>query len=309
MGKTTEFTLPSTDGVHDLHVTLWEPEGEARAVVQIIHGISEYVGRYAPFARYLNDHGYAVVGHDHLGHGYTARDKSEYGRFPEEDGWFTVNRDVRLLRRWAGERFSGLPYFLFGHSMGSFQARTYLIDYPGTVDGCILSGTGQESAPVVAGGKGVCALLWRLKGSSYVSKLVYALSLGAYNGKFRPNRTAADWISRDKEVVDAYVKDPMCRFVPTVGMFHAMMTGLQYIGSGDNVKRMDKTIPIALFSGASDPVGAMGKGVEKVYRLLKGAGCANVTMKLYPDARHEILHELNREEVFADLLAWLEDRI
>lgn len=306
MSKATEFTFPSADGVHSVHALLWEPEGMPKAVVQLVHGISEYIGRYAPFAEYLNTHGYAVVGHDHLGHGQTAGDRGELGRLPQREGWTLMNRDVHTLRRWAGERFPGLPCFLLGHSMGSFQARTYLIDYPGSVDGCVLSGTGQESAMLVAAGKGICALLRKLKGPDHVSGLVYNLSLGAYNNSFRPNRTPADWISRDEGVVDDYMADPLCRVTPTVGMFHAMMTGLTYIGKVDNVKRMDKGTPIALFSGDADPVGGMGKGVEKVYRLLKAGGCADVTMKLYPGARHEILNETNRMEVWEDIRAWLD---
>lgn len=309
MGKQRDFTFPSADGVHAVHAVVWPADGEARAVVQIVHGISEYVERYAPFAAYLNAHGYTVVGHDHLGHGRTAAGAGEYGRFPDKDGWRTVNRDVRALRVWAGEEWPGLPYFLLGHSMGSFQARTYLIDYPGTVDGCILSGTGQETPGLVAFGKGISGLLCRLQGPGHVSKLITALSLGAYNGQFKPNRTSADWISRDTAVVDAYVADPLCRFVPTAGMFHAMMEGLQYIGDPKNLARMDKTTPVALFSGDDDPVGGQGKGVEKVYRLFQAAGCTDVSMKLYPGARHEILNEVNRQEVYADMLAWLEARL
>ena len=309
MGKQRDFTFPSADGKHQVHAVVWPAEGQAKAVVQIVHGISEYVERYAPFAGFLNAQGYTVVGHDHLGHGRTAAGEGEYGRFPEQDGWHTVNRDVRALRAWGETEFPSLPYFLLGHSMGSFQARNYLIDYPGTVDGCILSGTGQENAVTVAFGKALSGLLCGTKGPNHVSGLITALSLGAYNGQFKPNRTSADWISRDTAVVDAYVADPLCRFVPTAGMFRAMMEGLQYIGDPKNLARMDKATPVALFSGDADPVGGRGKGVEKVYRLFRAAGCRDVTMKLYPGARHEILNEVNRQEVYADMLAWLEARL
>ncbi|MEA4955639.1 MAG: alpha/beta fold hydrolase, partial [Pseudoflavonifractor sp.] len=260
MGKQQDFAFLSADGVHTVHAVLWPADGEARAVVQIVHGISEYVERYAPFAAFLNAHGYAVAGHDHLGHGRTAEEK-EYGRFPERDGWHTVNRDVRRMRELVGERHPGVPYFLLGHSMGSFQARTYLIDYPGTVDGCILSGTGQEPMALVAFGRRLSGALCRIQGPTHVSRLITALSLGAYNGRFKPNRTSADWISRDTGVVDAYVSDKMCRFVPTVGMFHAMMEGITYIGDLQNARKMDWSTPVALFSGDADPVGGEGKGV------------------------------------------------
>lgn len=304
-----EFTFLSADGSHSIHAVAWYGKGEPRAVVQIVHGLSEYVERYAPFAAFLNDHGFVVVGHDHLGHGKTAADRSEYGSFPEKDGWHTVNRDVRALREWAGREWPGLPHFLLGHSMGSFQARTYLIDYPGTVSGCLLSGTGQESEGMVILGKVVSGALCRLRGPRYVSKLVTAFSLGAYNNQFKPTRTSADWLSRDTAVVDEYVGDPQCEFVPTVGMFHAMMEGLQYIGDSRNLAKMDKATPVVLFSGDADPVGGRGKGVEKVYRLFCQAGCADVSMKLYPGARHEILNEINRQEVYGDMLLWLEEHM
>lgn len=295
-----EFYYPSSDGTHQVHGVLWLPEeGEPKAVVQITHGICEYILRYDPFAQFLASHGYAVTGNDHLGHGKSVHDSEELGYFTD---WFTLTRDLYTLRRRIGEQFPNRPYFLLGHSMGSFQARTYLIDYPGTVTGCILSGTGQEAPATVAAGK----FLTGIGDGHKVNKIFYKLSIGAYNAAFKPNRTPADWISRDTEVVDRYLADPLCKFPTKAAMNHAMMTGLQYIANKRNLARMDKAIPVALFSGDADPVGAMGKGVETVYGFFKDAGCKDVTMKLYPGARHEILNEINREEVFNDLLTWLE---
>ena len=221
-------------------------------------------------------------------------------------GWTYLVHDAHTLRELTGERFSGLPHFLMGHSMGSFVVRTYLIDYPGTVDGCILSGTGQEPPFLVAFGRGLSGLLLRIKGGNHVSGLVTALSLGAYNRQFRPTRTSADWISRDQAVVDAYVRDPMCRFVPTVGMFHDMMEGLQFISDPRNLRRMDPYTPVYLFSGDADPVGSRGKGVRKVAGFFRESGCRDVTVKLYPGGRHEMLNEINRDTVYQDVLDWLE---
>ena len=309
MGNPQDFSFPSSDGVHTIHAMLWSADGTARAVVQLVHGISEYVGRYDAFARYLNAHGFTVVGHDHLGHGKSVASEDEYGQFPAVDGWQTVNRDVHTLRAWARERYPGLPCCLIGHSMGSFQARTYLINYPGDVDGCILSGTGQEAPALVGFGKLLSGLLCKTAGPGHVSKTITALSLGAYNKQFSPARTQSDWISRDTGTVDAYVADPLCRFVPTVGMFHAMMEGLQFISDRGNLAKMDKDTPVLLLSGDNDPVGNNGKGVEKVYGFFKDAGCRDVSMKLYAGARHEILNETNRDEVYRDMLAWMEERL
>lgn len=299
MGERKEFTYPSSDGTHNIHAVLWLPEGRIRAVVQLVHGISEYILRYDPFARYLADHGIAVAGNDHLGHGETAEGPEEYGYF---DDWWDLVHDVRALRVRMGEEYPEAPYFLLGHSMGSFVVRTYLVDYPGTLTGAILSGTGQEPAALVGLGKWLTGL-----GDPHkVNRLFTALSLGAYNRQFRPNRTGADWICRDEAVVDAYVADPLCSFVPTAGMNHAMMSGLQYVAKKENLARMDRDMPVYFFAGDADPVGASGRGVEKVERWFREAGVRDVEVKLYPGGRHEMLNETNKEAVWADTLAWIE---
>ncbi len=308
MTNFTEFTFSSKDGIHQCNVSLWTPEGEPRAVVQIVHGVAEYAGRYDRFARYLADHGFVVCGEDHLGHGKTV-DDGKYGYFGKKDGWTLVTSDVRKLRVLMGEKYLNIPYFLLGHSMGSFLARTYLCAYPGTVDGCILSGTGQEKPALVAAGKAVASAICAARGPETVSPLINKLSLGASNDQFNPTPTTADWICRDEAVVDAYLKDPFCTFMPTAGMFREMMCGLQYISSEKALSQMDPGTPVYLFSGDHDPVGANGAGVRKVYGFFKDHGTIDLTMKLYPGGRHEMLNEINKGEVYADVLAWLEKRV
>ena len=305
MDQFSTFSFPSSDGVHAIQVREWRPEHPPRGVIQIVHGVAEHVGRYDQAARFLASCGFLVCGGDHLGHGRTAK-AGEFGYFADKNGWDLVVRDVRRLRELAGEQHPGLPYFLLGHSMGSFLTRTYLIRWPGTVDGAILSGTGQEPAPLVAFGRAASEALCALRGPKYVSDLVYQLSLGAYNRKFRPNRTTGDWLSRDQALVDEGLRDPLCSFRPTVSMFRDMMAGLQFIGNGRNLKKMDPDTPVYFFSGDQDPVGSMGKGVKKVAGMFHRAGCRDVTVKLYPGGRHEMLHETNRQEVLDDLHSWLE---
>lgn len=302
MGERKEFTYPSSDGVHQVHAVLWLPDGEPKGVVQLVHGICEYALRYDPFARFLAAHGFAVAGNDHLGHGLTARGPEEYGYF---ESWWDLVYDVRTLQCKVKEQFSDLPYFLLGHSMGSFVTRTFLIDYPGVLTGCILSGTGQEPALTVAAGK----LLTGMGDPHKVNKLFYNLSIGAYNRQFAPTRTGADWICRDGKVVDAYLADPLCNFPTKAGMNHAMMMGLQYVADKKNLAKMDKDTPIYFFAGDKDPVGASGKGVQKVARWFREAGVKEVRVKLYPEGRHEMLNETNKEEVYADTLAWLEEHL
>lgn len=304
-----EFRFPSSDGIHSCHARVWLPEGTPRAVVQLVHGVSEHIGRYDRFARWLASHGYAVCGHDHLGHGKTAAEDGSFGRFPKYDGWTLVTADVRALRERMGADYPDLPYVLLGHSMGSFLVRTYLCRYPGTVSGAVLSGTGQESALLVNAGKLLCDLTCALRGHTHFSPLVYSLSLGAYNKAFQPSRTANDWLSRDEAVVDDYLADPHCAGKASVGLMREMMGGLKYISSRRALSQMDKTTPVYLFSGDRDPVGQMGEGVKKVFGYFKDAGCTDVTVKLYPGGRHEMLNETNQQEVWADVLTWLEEHV
>ncbi|MCD8376598.1 MAG: alpha/beta hydrolase [Oscillospiraceae bacterium] len=311
MIQETTFRFPSCDGQHQIFSRQWAPpKGEPlRGVVQIVHGVAEYIDRYAPVARFLARNGFAVVGEDHLGHGRTAAGPEEYGFFCEKQGWHTVTGDVRRLRTLAGERCPELPYFILGHSMGSFLTRTYLIDWPGTVTGAILSGTGQEPAAAVALGWHVANAVCRTSGPKTHSQMINKLSFGAYNRQFAPCRTPSDWISRDEAVVDAYLADPLCQFLPTAGMFRDMMEGLQYIADKSNLRRMDPATPVLFFSGDRDPIGQNGAGVRKVANWFRQAGAEDVTVRLYPGGRHEMLNETNREEVQSDLLSWLEQRL
>ena len=308
MIRTTHFHYPSARDGCSIHALEWAPEGPPRGIVHLVPGISEHIGRYDETARFLAEHGFLVCGEDHLGHGRTVTDGS-YGFFAPENGWTLAARDVRALRKLEGARHPNLPYFLLGHSMGSFLTRTYLILWPGTVSGAVLMGTGQEPAPLVALGKRISALECRRLGPRGVSPLVHTLSLGAYNRRFRPSRTPSDWLSRDPAEVDAFLADPLCQSRPTVSLFRDMMGGLQLIARRDQLARMDPSVPVCFLSGQEDPVGGMGRGVEQVVRMFQDAGCRDLSLHLYPGARHELFHEQNRREVWADLLDWLEDRL
>lgn len=308
MIRTTHFHYPSARDGCSIHALEWAPEGPPRGIVHLVHGISEHIGRYDETARFLAEHGFLVCGEDHLGHGRTVTDGS-HGFFAPENGWTLAARDVRALRKLEGARHPNLPYFLLGHSMGSFLTRTYLILWPGTVSGAVLMGTGQEPAPLVALGKRISALECRRLGPRGVSPLVHTLSLGAYNRRFRPSRTPSDWLSRDPAEVDAFLADPLCQSRPTVSLFRDMMGGLQLIARRDQLARMDPSVPVCFLSGQEDPVGGMGRGVEQVVRMFQDAGCRDLSLHLYPGARHELFHEQNRREVWADLLDRLEDRL
>ena len=301
-----ESTRLSRDGHSPIHTVEWRPEGEVRAVVQISHGVAEYVNRYEPFAEYLTAHGFAVVGNDHLGHGQSVAPGAPRLYFGPKGSWNTVVDDLYETHRRIGEAFPGVPCFLLGHSMGSFLARTYLIRYPGTVDGAIIMGTGQQGPLLLLGGRLVAALESLRIGADHISPLVQKLAFGAYNRPFAPNRTGSDWLSVDEGNVDRYISDPLCGGNASVGLFREMLWGIGFITKPENLRKMDLSTPIHFVSGAMDPVGDMGKGVRKAYESFRAAGVRQVTMHLYPEARHEILNDCWRETVYDDLRQWLE---
>ena len=304
-----EFTFLSADGKTPIHAVEWLPEGQVQAVLQISHGVAEHILRYESFAEYLTARGFAVVGHDHLGHGQSVAEGSARLYFGPKGSWNWVVDDIDRRRNLAKEKFPQVPYFLLGHSMGSFLARTYLIRYPGAVDAAVIMGTGQMSPAIIAGGKAVAVEEARRVGEDRTSPLVDKLAFGAYNKRFAPNRTGFDWLSLNQDNVDRYIADPLCGGNATIGLFREMLGGLSFIAKPENLKRMNLNIPVLFISGEMDPVGDCGKGVKRAYESFRKAGVRDVSLKLYPELRHEILNETCRETVYADILQWLESRI
>ncbi|WP_312939881.1 alpha/beta hydrolase [Oscillibacter sp.] len=300
-----EFTVLSHDGKTELHTVEWLPGERPRAVLQIAHGVSEYVLRYEELAAYLTERGIAVVGNDHLGHGASVADGAPRVYFGPAGSWNTVVDDLYALRCLAGQQFPGLPYFLLGHSMGSFLVRTYLIRYPGTVDGAILMGTGQMRPILTAAGRAIAAAECCKIGEERASPLVQKMAFGAYNKAFSPNRTEFDWVSSDEATVNFYEKDPHCGENPSVGLFREMLGGIAFITRQANVKKMNLRTPVLFVSGEEDPVGEQGRGVARAYRSFQRAGVQDVSVKLYPGVRHEILNDVCRQQVCRDLADWL----
>ena len=302
----SEYFFTSSEGKTPIHVRVWEPDCDLNGVVQLAHGINEYIGRYEPFARQLASKGFAVVGSDHLGHGQSVLSEDRLGYFADSDGWYHVVDDVEELRRRTHEKYPELPYFVFGHSMGSFVVRTWLIRHPQSrVDGVILCGTGQPPAPIVAGGRLACDADMLKNGPMHRSEAIYNLAFGAYNKRIEPLRTQYDWLTRDEAVVDKYAADPLCTFIPTSSLMRDMMFGLGIIGSASALRRMRQDVPVLFISGEADPVGGYGMQVARVYASFVKAGLADVAYKFYPEARHELLNEINRGEVYQDILDWL----
>ena len=303
--------IPSTRPGAQLNVLVCLPEGRPRAVLQMTHGMVEYIGRYEELARFLAGQGIAAVGHDHLGHGGTAATKEDYGYFGRPDGNRLLLDDIFAVTRWAKAlpALAGLPWFLLGHSMGSFYARQYLCEHGGELSGAILMGTGWQPRAAALAGRALCHLLAAFKGWHYRSKLVDGMAFGSYNRSFAPARTSKDWLNRDGREVDRYLAEERCSFRFTLNGYDSLFTGLARLCDRRLLAQAPKDLPLLFLSGADDPVGSRGKGVERAAQSLRDAGVRRIAVKLYPAARHELLLELNRQEVFADIQAFMEQHI
>lgn len=304
MIDTQELSLSASDGKR-LALYRWAPEAEARGVVQIAHGMAEHGARYARLGQALAAQGYLVYASDHRGHGKTAASDDELGLFADADGWSRVIEDVHEINRHLASEHPELPRCLLGHSMGSFISAAYLQTHPGTVEAAVLSGTGNAGTLLHEAGRLIAKLERLRQGPRGRSALIAFMSFGAFNNEFKPARTEFDWLSRDPAEVDAYVADPRCGFDCTNSLWVDFLGGLVDIGRPERLARIPKQLPIYVFSGARDPVGEQGKGVEALVAKLRGAGLERVSLRLYADGRHEMINETNRDEVTADLIAWL----
>lgn len=304
-----DFYFQSSTGRTSIHALKCVPDGKPRAVVQIAHGIAEHIERYRPFMEFLANNGFVAAGNDHLGHGKSIRVPAEQGFFAEKDGWWRVVDDMDKLHDIMSKEYPELPYVLFGHSMGSFLTRTYLIKHPDKYDAVILSGTGHQSPALVLGGNAAASVMAKLNGAMGDGAKLDSLAFGTYLSKIENPRTKFDWLSRDTEQVDKYIADPLCGFVGKIGLYRDMMQGIKFITNEKNIAQMNKEKPVYFMSGDGDPVGDYGKGVERAYKAFCNAGLHDVFMRLYPGGRHEMLNETNKEQVYQDILNWLNEKI
>lgn len=308
--KREEFKFRSADGKNKCHAYLWTPEDrEVRAVLQIVHGMVEYGERYEDFARFLTGHGFAVACEDHLGHGKTAATAEDLGYFAEENAPGILVKNVYRLRKIMTEKFPDVPYFMLGHSMGSFIFRRYLTVHGEGLAGAVIMGTGFQSGALTLPALALSGTIGLFKGDRYRSAVIQKLAFGGYNKKIAEPHTENAWLTRDDEIVDRYNADPFCTFRFTINGYQTLF---RLVRSACDVRRfalIPKTLPVLIVSGDSDPVGDYGKAPKKLCRLYREAGIRDVSLKLYRGGRHEILNETNRSEVYADLLGWMEKKI
>lgn len=311
MAKKEIFTFLSNDRKTRIHGVKWLPEsGECRAVLQIAHGMIEYIERYEEFASYMAERGYLVVGHDHLGHGGSVADKEDWGYIAKKDGGRIMAEDMHTLRSMTEKENPGKPYFMLGHSMGSYLLRKYIAEYGRGLAGALLVGTGSVPDISTKAGMQVAKCIARCRGWRHRSKLMEGLFFSGPYHKFSLDGKDLknNWLTKDLEIASKYYVEPRSSFRFTLNGFYTVMQVVYYDNQRENIAKIPKDLPIILLSGVDDPVGNLGKGVRLVEKRLREAGIGDLTCKLYENDRHEILNETDRDAVYRDILKWCEAR-
>ncbi len=299
-----EFYYLSGDKKTNIRAVYYIPD-VPRAVLQISHGMCEFIDRYDNFAQYLCNKGIVVCGNDHLGHGKSITSKDKYGYFCEKDGDSVLIEDMHYLVQITKEKYPDIPYFMLGHSMGSFLCNDYLIDHGQELAGAIIMGTGQVPVLLLKSSCLLCKIMALFKGWHYRSQLLNSLSIGSYNKTFEPSNTHKDWLCKDPDIIDKYIHEERCTYVFTLNAFYYLFKLMIRIQNKKNLTKMPKDLPVLFVSGENDPVGDFTKSVKKVIKLFKDSGMKNVDYKFYKDDRHEILNELDKELVYEDLLNYI----
>ena len=303
----SQGTFASSNGINTVHYKKWSGSQQPRAILQLVHGMSEYIGRYDEFARFMVENGFVVYGHDHIGHGDSVARKEDLGYFAPKDGYRCLVDDVYKLSTLAKAEYPGIPHAVLGHSMGSFVSRLYAAEYPDDADMIIFCGT---SGPNPASGAGIllASIMSTLNGERFRSAFINRLAFGSYNSRIKDAETDFDWLSADRGNVRQYIADELCGFSFTLSGFRDLFTLLKEVSRPEWAGRLRKTLPVMLISGADDPVGSYGKGVTVVRDRLDAAGI-DCTMILYDGLRHEILREGERQRVWDDVLSWLDGQL
>lgn len=298
-----EMKVKSTDGIHTLSGVIYVPDGEIKGIFHLVHGMTEYIGRYDRLMSDIAKNGFVCFGYDNLGHGHTARDDSELGFIAHKDGWKYLAEDTNVFESKVRTLYPEKRMIVMGHSMGSFIVRTAAEKYGKAYDRLIICGTGGPN-PAAGLGLLLTDIIRLMRGEKYVSKAVNSIAFGAYNKKFE-HISKYDWITKDRDVIAKYEADKYCTFSFTVSAMHDLVKLNKVCNRKKWFYNLPKDLPVMLISGSDDPVGGYGKGVTKVYKGLKSAGLNDVTLKLYKDCRHEIHNGTCRDEVASDILEFI----
>lgn len=306
MVKKEEFYFDSNDKKNKLHAVKWVPECEKPvSILQIVHGMAEYIERYDAFANYMAERGILVVGDDHLGHGKSVGSGGIKGYFCEKDAANVLVEDEETLKNRTQEEYPGVPYVIFGHSMGSFITRNYLAKHGDEVQGAVICGTGMQPKALLKFSIGLANVLKLFQGDKHPSNLLNVAAFGSYCKKIENPKTVFDWLTHDEACVNAYIADPDCGFTFTINGFRTMFQLILNLQDTEYVRKMPKDLPVFLIAGCEDPVGDYGKAVDLVYHSYQKIGMQKASCKLYEKMRHEILNELEKETVYQDVYEWL----
>ena len=305
--KAETIKIKMSDG-KNVALHTFVPEGDVKAVVQLSHGMAEYALRYEELANFLCDNGIAFYAHDHRGHGETAESVDELGFLAENDGFNRVVEDLATMIRKCHEDFPRKKVILLAHSFGSFVSQCFMEKYGNEVDAVVLCGSAGPRLLLTGSGRFLAGIITKCFGKKAKSAFLDGLVFGSYNKGIESDSSAA-WISRDNEVVKKYDNDPMCGFKVTNEFFYDFLGGLTNIHLKKNMKKIPKDLPVFIIAGEADPVGEYGKSVKNLYKAYKNLCLSDVTLKLYPEARHELFNEFNKTDVMNDVLVWISSKI
>ncbi|MEG1983714.1 MAG: alpha/beta hydrolase [Oscillospiraceae bacterium] len=299
-----EGSYNSCDTKHTVVYSNWfDGDKKPKAILQLCHGMAEYIDRYDDFARFMASDGYIVYGNDHLGHGRSVSSNDELGYFAKKDGYRLLVEDVHLMTEIARKENPTLPLILLGHSMGSMVVRLYADSYSKDIDGLIIMGTSGKN-PLGGVGIAIVNIIKLFKGENHRSKLIDNIGFGTYTKNYEDVQTPLDWLSKDRESVKRYIEDEKCGFLFTLAGYNDLFHLLGTISKKEWADGIRKDLPIFIVSGKEDPVGNYGRGVSEVRDVLRAKGIENVSMKLYDNLRHEILNEPEKQQVYDDILNW-----
>lgn len=301
--QTKDFSFKSATGVCEIHGRQFLPQTQAKAAVAIHHGMAEHMERYTDFITYLTSNGVAVFMHDMANHGFSNQNRAELGFFGKKDGWLGLIKDYKTVFECMRKAYPAVKHIAFGHSMGSFVVRCFDARYPELSSASVYMGTGGTNDAAGIGIK-VADLIAHIKGAHHRSEFMDKLAFGKYNVKFE-KRTSYDWLTRDQAIVNQYIADPLCGYLFTIKGMADLLHLNTAANSDEWYEKVRKDLPILLISGAEDPVGEYAKGIDEVYNKLLQSGHTAVEEKLYPECRHEVLNELNKEEVYEDIYSFI----
>ena len=302
-----QLQVISSNGVNELFVMVWyKKEEEYKGIVQISHGMVEHILRYEEVACYLAQNGYVVVGHDHLGHGRSVVCDEELGYFPGEQPSKILVEDLHQITLEMKNRFPKLPFYLLGHSMGSLLVRRYIMTYSNEPDGVLLLGTGRINRFVLQFGKWFVKFLAWIKGDMYHSPVVENILFGEYNNRFSEDRFGKEWLTKDEKLKAAYVADKKCQFTFSLNGVQMLIDTVTFIQKKENMKKIPLALPIIFMAGTEDPFGEYGRGVNRIYESYQRLGLLDLKIQMYDNDRHEILNETDREDVYVNIVKWLD---